>query len=187
VLSQGPVVGALLTFGLVASVAGVAISAIAWAIGSRSGNPHMAGKGKSGVLVALASAFLIEGPTFLVNFFNAPGRPPRMSPLSGISARGKWALGATALVMLHLIAVAGIARSRPDHTKGPLARVSKVIRGPFQHVVARKDSNLRSVRDGSTDQPRQAAGQRKTPVPPTAYGHARRLRRPGTNLVFVVP
>jgi hypothetical protein len=67
------IVGALLTFGLVAAVAGIAISAIAWAIGSHSGNPHVAGKGKSGVLVALAAAFLIGGATFLVNFFNAQG------------------------------------------------------------------------------------------------------------------
>jgi hypothetical protein len=66
-------VGALLTFGLVASVAGVAISAIAWAIGSHSGNPHVAGKGKTGVLVAMAAAFLIGGATFLVNFFDAQG------------------------------------------------------------------------------------------------------------------
>jgi hypothetical protein len=66
-------VGALLTFGLIASVAGVAISAIAWAIGSHSGNPHVAGKGKSGVLVAMAAAFLIGASTFLVNFFNAQG------------------------------------------------------------------------------------------------------------------
>jgi hypothetical protein len=117
IASLGPIVGALLTFGLVASVAGIAISAIAWAIGSHSGkggfpswyswkrvttrccgpaspeprnplpasnqeylsgnplsgNPHMAGKGKSWVLVALASAFLIGGATFLVNFFNAQG------------------------------------------------------------------------------------------------------------------
>jgi hypothetical protein len=33
----------------------------------------VAGKGKSGVLVALAVAFLIWGATFLVNFFNAQG------------------------------------------------------------------------------------------------------------------
>ena len=67
------IVGALLTFGLVASVAGIAISAIAWAIGAHSGNPHVAGKGKSGVLVALAASFLVGGATFLVNFFNAQG------------------------------------------------------------------------------------------------------------------
>ena len=73
IASLESIVGALLTFGLVAAVAGIAISAIAWAIGSHSGNPHVAGKGKSGVLVALGAAFLIGGATFLVNFFNAQG------------------------------------------------------------------------------------------------------------------
>ena len=67
------IVGALLTFGLIAAVAGIAISAIAWAIGSHSGNPHVAGKGKSGVLVALVAAFLIGGANVLVNFFNTQG------------------------------------------------------------------------------------------------------------------
>ena len=42
------IVGALLTIGLIAAVAGVALSAIAWAIGSHSSNPHVAGKGKTG-------------------------------------------------------------------------------------------------------------------------------------------
>ena len=73
IASLESIVGALLTFGLVASVAGIAISAKAWAIGSHSGNPHVAGKGKSGVLVALAAAFLIGGATFLVDFFNTQG------------------------------------------------------------------------------------------------------------------
>jgi len=73
IASLESIVGALLTFGLIAAVAGIAISAIAWAIGSHSGNPQVAGKGKSGVLVALAAAFLIGGATFLVNFFNAQG------------------------------------------------------------------------------------------------------------------
>ena len=73
ITSLETIVGALLTFGLVAAVAGIAISAIAWAIGSHSGNPHVAGKGKSGVLVALGAAFLIGGATFLVNFFNTQG------------------------------------------------------------------------------------------------------------------
>lgn len=39
--------GALLTFGLIAAVAGIAISAIAWAVGSHSSNPHVAGRGKT--------------------------------------------------------------------------------------------------------------------------------------------
>ena len=67
------IVGALLTFGLIAAVAGIAISAIAWAIGSHAGNPHVAGKGKSGVVIALVAAFLIGGANVLVNFFNNQG------------------------------------------------------------------------------------------------------------------
>ena len=66
-------VGALLTFGLVAAVAGVAISAITWAIGSNSSNPHIAGRGKNGVLVAGAAALLIGAANTLVTFFNNAG------------------------------------------------------------------------------------------------------------------
>ncbi len=67
------IVGAMLTIGLVASVAGVAISAIAWAIGSHSSNPHVAGRGKTGVLISVASAMLIGAANTLVNFFNSAG------------------------------------------------------------------------------------------------------------------
>jgi len=67
-------VGALLTFGLVAAVAGVAISAIAWAIGSHSSNPHVAGKGKTGVLVAGGAALLIGAANALVTFFSNVGQ-----------------------------------------------------------------------------------------------------------------
>ncbi len=71
------IVGALLTFGLVASVAGVAISAIAWAIGSHSANPHVAGRGKTGVLVAGGAAMLIGAANTLVNFFAGAGAAVR--------------------------------------------------------------------------------------------------------------
>ena len=67
------IVGALLTFGLVAAVAGVAIGAIAWAIGSHSANPHVASRGKTGVLVAGAAAMLIGAANTLVNFFAGAG------------------------------------------------------------------------------------------------------------------
>ena len=66
-------VGALLTFGLIAAVAGVALSAITWAIGSNSSNPHIAGRGKNGVLIAGAAAMLIGGANTLVNFFTNAG------------------------------------------------------------------------------------------------------------------
>jgi hypothetical protein len=71
------IVGGLLTVGLVAAVAGVALSAIAWAIGSHSSNPHVAGRGKTGVLVSVAAAMLIGAANALVNFFNAAGAAVR--------------------------------------------------------------------------------------------------------------
>ena len=67
------IVGALLTFGLIAAVASIAISAIAWAIGSHSSNPHIAGRGKTGVLVSAGAAMLIGAANTLVTFFSAAG------------------------------------------------------------------------------------------------------------------
>jgi hypothetical protein len=67
------IVGALLTLGLIAAVAGVAISAIAWAIGAHSSNPHVAGRGKTGVLVSAGAAMLLGAANTLVNFFSAAG------------------------------------------------------------------------------------------------------------------
>ena len=66
-------VGALLTFGLIACVAGIAIAAITWALGSHSANPHMAGRGKTGVLVACLAALLVGGADILVGFFASAG------------------------------------------------------------------------------------------------------------------
>ena len=67
------IVGGLLTVGLIAAVAGIALAAIAWAVGSHSSNPHVAGRGKTGVLVSLAAAMLIGAANTLVQFFNAAG------------------------------------------------------------------------------------------------------------------
>jgi hypothetical protein len=67
------IVGALLTFGLIAAVAGIAIAAIAWALGSHSANPHLAGRGKTGVLVSCGAALLVGGADILVNFFASAG------------------------------------------------------------------------------------------------------------------
>lgn len=67
------IVGALLTFGLIAAVAGIAIASIAWALGSHSANPHMANRGKTGVLVACAAALLVGGADVLVGFFSNAG------------------------------------------------------------------------------------------------------------------
>jgi hypothetical protein len=67
------IVGALLTFGLIAAVAGIAISAIGWALGSHSANPHLASRGKVGVMVAAAAALLIGGADLIVKFFASAG------------------------------------------------------------------------------------------------------------------
>lgn len=67
------IVGALLTIALIASLAGLAISAAAWAIGNHSSTPNLVHRGKSGVLVACASAALAGGAVSLINFFSAAG------------------------------------------------------------------------------------------------------------------
>ncbi|NNN21459.1 MAG: hypothetical protein HKL80_05590 [Acidimicrobiales bacterium] len=67
------IVGALLTIGLVASLAGLAISAAVWAVGNHSTNPVLAGHGKTGVLVAFIAAALTGGAVTLINFFAAAG------------------------------------------------------------------------------------------------------------------
>jgi len=67
------IVGALLTFGLIASLAGLVIAAIVWALGHNSSNPHLAGRGKTGVLVALGAAMLVGGAHVLITFFSGAG------------------------------------------------------------------------------------------------------------------
>jgi len=67
------IVGALLTWGLVACVAGLVISAIAWAVASNSGNPHVAGRGKSGVIIAGAAAIVVGGANAIITFFANTG------------------------------------------------------------------------------------------------------------------
>lgn len=67
------IVGALLTFGLIAAVAGIAISAMAWAVGSHSMNHHYASRGKAGVLVSAGAALLVGSADTIVNFFSHTG------------------------------------------------------------------------------------------------------------------
>ena len=54
----------------------------------------------------------------------------------------------------------------PGTREGPSPAFPQV-RGPFSTWWQVKDSNLRSFRDGFTDQRRQACDQRECPVPPT--------------------
>lgn len=63
------VVGAMMTVGLILSVLALIIAAIVWALGANSSNPHLAGRGKTGVLVALGAAIVTGASVTLVNFF----------------------------------------------------------------------------------------------------------------------
>ena len=67
------IVGALLTLGLIAALAGLALSSIVWAVGNHSSNPVLAGRGKSGVLVAFVASALFGGAVVLINFFAGAG------------------------------------------------------------------------------------------------------------------
>lgn len=67
------IVGALLTVGLIASLAGLVLAAIFWAVGHHSANPSIAARGKAGVLVALVAAILVGGANVLVDFFAGAG------------------------------------------------------------------------------------------------------------------
>jgi Family of unknown function (DUF6112) len=62
-------VGALLTVGLIACLAGMVLAAIFWAVGHHSANPSIAARGKAGVLVAVAASILVGGANVLVDFF----------------------------------------------------------------------------------------------------------------------
>lgn len=67
------IVGALLTFGLIASVAGIAVSALVWALSSHNGNAHYASRGRMGALISAGSALLIGGADAIVAFFENAG------------------------------------------------------------------------------------------------------------------
>ena len=62
------IVGASMTIGLILAVLAMIIAAIVWALGSNSSNPHLAGRGKLGVLVALGAAIACGASVTLVNF-----------------------------------------------------------------------------------------------------------------------
>lgn len=67
------IVGALLTWGLVACVAALVVSVIIWALGHHSGNYSHTSSGKTGVLVSAGGAILIGGANAIVAFFSGLG------------------------------------------------------------------------------------------------------------------
>lgn len=63
------IVGAMMTIGLILAVLALIVAAIVWALGANSSNPHLAGRGKVGVLVALGAAIVTGASVTLVEFF----------------------------------------------------------------------------------------------------------------------
>ena len=66
------IVGAVMTVGLILSVLALVVAAVVWAFGSHSANPHLATRGKTGVLIACGAAIITDRWAGLQTFF-APG------------------------------------------------------------------------------------------------------------------
>ena len=67
------IVGALLTWGLLACVAGLVVSVIMWALAHHQGNYSQVSSGKTGVLVSAGGAMLVGGANAIVAFFSGLG------------------------------------------------------------------------------------------------------------------
>lgn len=68
------IVGAVMTVGLILSVLALIVSAIVWGFGSNSSNPHLAGRGKIGVLISCGAAVICGAAVTLINFFWGVGQ-----------------------------------------------------------------------------------------------------------------
>ena len=67
------IVGAVMTVGLILSVLALIVSAIVWAYGANSSNPHLAGRGKVGLLISCGAAVVCGASGALVNFVGGVG------------------------------------------------------------------------------------------------------------------
>lgn len=63
------IVDAVMTIGLILSVLALIISAIVWGFGANPSNPHLAGRGKVGVLVSCGAAIICGAAVTLINYF----------------------------------------------------------------------------------------------------------------------
>jgi len=68
------IVGAVMTAGLILAVLALIVSAIIWGFGANSSNPHLASRGKTGVLVSCGAAILCGAAVTLINFFWTVGQ-----------------------------------------------------------------------------------------------------------------
>ena len=68
------IVGAVMTVGLILSVLALIVSAIVWGFGANSSNPHLASRGKLGVLASWGAAMICGASVTLINFFWGVGQ-----------------------------------------------------------------------------------------------------------------
>lgn len=68
------IVGAVMTIGLILSVLALIVAAIVWGLGANSSNPHLASRGKLGVLVSCGAAVICGASVTLINFFWGVGQ-----------------------------------------------------------------------------------------------------------------
>ena len=68
------IVGAAMTVGLILAVLALIIAAVVCGYGANSSNPHLASRGKLGVLVACGAAIVCGASVTLVNFFWTVGQ-----------------------------------------------------------------------------------------------------------------
>jgi hypothetical protein len=62
------IVGAIMNIGLILAVVALIIAAIVWAFGANSSNPHLAGRGKTGILVAAVAGVVCGAAVALIEF-----------------------------------------------------------------------------------------------------------------------
>ena len=67
-------VGGVAFWALLASLAGLIISAAVWALSSHAGNYHHAGMGKRGTLISAGAALLVGAAPAIISFFEDLGR-----------------------------------------------------------------------------------------------------------------
>jgi hypothetical protein len=67
-------VGGVAFWALLASLAGLIISAAVWALSSHAGNYHHAGMGKRGTLISAAAALLVGAAPAIISFFEDLGK-----------------------------------------------------------------------------------------------------------------
>ena len=65
--------GGLLAAALILAVVALIISTITWMIGHHSGNPHVASRGKTGVLYSFLGSIILGGVNALIAFGTTTG------------------------------------------------------------------------------------------------------------------